>query len=59
MAVAFVIYFSYEKQLTISEFARLGGRARAKKLSKEQLSEIGRMGGRPRLDKKAKSTPDS
>jgi general stress protein YciG len=48
-----------KKQLTISEFARLGGKARAQKLTKEQLSEIGRKGGRPRLDKKPKSTPNS
>jgi general stress protein YciG len=36
------------KPLTVSEFARLGGKARAKKLSKKRLSEIGKMGGRPR-----------
>jgi hypothetical protein len=34
--------------LTISEFARLGGKARAAKLTKEQLSAIGKKGGRPR-----------
>ena len=54
-----VWYSCCMKCLTITEFARLGGKARAKKLSKERLSEIGRMGGRPRLDKKPKSTPDS
>ncbi len=47
------------KKLTITEFARMGGKARARKLSQERLSEIGRMGGRPRLDKKPKSTPNS
>jgi general stress protein YciG len=36
------------KHLTITEFARMGGKARAKKLSKKRLSEIGKMGGRPR-----------
>jgi general stress protein YciG len=41
------------KTLTITEFARMGGKARAKKLSKKQLSDIGKKGGRPRLDKKA------
>jgi hypothetical protein len=30
----------------------MGGKARAKKLSKKRLSEIGKMGRRPRLDKK-------
>jgi hypothetical protein len=48
-----------KKDLTISEFARMGGKARAAKLTKEQLSAIGKKGGRPRLDKKPKSTPDS
>jgi hypothetical protein len=48
-----------KKPLTVTEFARLGGKARAKKLTKEQLSAIGKRGGRPRLDKKHKSTPDS
>jgi general stress protein YciG len=47
------------KKLTVIEFARSGGKARAKKLSKEQLSAIGRKGGRPRLDKKPQSTPNS
>ena len=41
------------KNLTITEFARMGGKARAKKLSKKQLSDIGKKGGRPRLDNKA------
>lgn len=30
------------KKLTVTEFARLGGFARARKLSPERLSEIGR-----------------
>lgn len=34
--------------LTVTEFARMGGHARAKKLTPEQLSAIGRKGGRPR-----------
>jgi hypothetical protein len=40
------------KTLTVTEFASMGGKARAKKLSKKQLSAIGKKGGRPRLDKK-------
>jgi general stress protein YciG len=47
-----------KKPLTIAEFARMGGKARAAKLTKEQLSEIGKKGGRPRLDMKRKSTPN-
>ena len=46
-----------KKKLTITEFARMGGKARARKLSKEQLSAIGRMGGRPRIDKERKRSP--
>jgi hypothetical protein len=47
--------------LTISEFARLGGKARAAKLTKEQLSAIGKKGGRPRkkLDKTQETTPNT
>ena len=37
-----------KKSLTIVEFARMGGKARAAKLTKEQLSAIGKKGGRPR-----------
>jgi hypothetical protein len=37
-----------KKPLTIVEFARMGGKARAAKLTKEQLSAIGKKGGRPR-----------
>jgi hypothetical protein len=40
-----------KKPLTILEFAAMGGRARAQKLSKEKLSEIGKKGGRPRKNK--------
>jgi transcriptional regulator with XRE-family HTH domain len=36
-----------KKSFTIREFAATGGKARAKKLTKEQLSAIGRKGGRP------------
>ena len=43
------------KPMTISEFARLGGKARAEKLTKEQLSAIGKKGGRPR--KKLEDSP--
>jgi hypothetical protein len=43
--------------LTVSQFASLGGKARAAKLSKKQLSAIGKKGGRPRLDRRRKSTP--
>lgn len=39
--------------MTVTELARLGGKARAK-LSKEELSRIGKLGGRPKkLDKSA------
>lgn len=48
-----------KKPLTVTEFARMGGKARAEKLSKEQLSAIGKKGGRPRLDKTTHSTPNS
>jgi general stress protein YciG len=41
-----------KKPLTVTEFARLGGKARAKKLSAERRREIasqaGKKGGRPR-----------
>jgi len=46
------------KKLTITEFARMGGKARARKLSKEELSRIGKMGGRPRLDKRGDKMPN-
>jgi hypothetical protein len=35
-------------EMTIKEFASLGGKARAAKLTKKQLSDIGKMGGRPK-----------
>jgi general stress protein YciG len=45
-----------KKVLTVSEFARMGGKARAKKLTPERRREIasqaGKKGGRPR-----KATP--
>jgi general stress protein YciG len=44
--------------LTLKQFASMGGKARAKKLTKKQLSEIGKKGGRPRLDKKRKQSPN-
>jgi hypothetical protein len=47
-----------KKPLTVTEFARMGGKARAKKLSKEQLSAIGKKGGRPRLDETQTATPN-
>ena len=46
-----------KKPLTVTEFARMGGKARAKKLTKDQLSAIGKKGGRPRLDDTRKTTP--
>ena len=59
-ACRFPTWYSGEvkKALTITEFARMGGKARAKKLTKEQLSAIGRKGGRPRLDNNSQSTPN-
>ena len=49
------------KVLTISELARMGGKARAAKLTKEQLSAIGKKGGRPRkkLDKLPETMPNA
>jgi len=40
-----------KKELTITEFARMGGRARAKKLNKEKRSEIARKGAKAYWDK--------
>ncbi len=37
-----------KKELTITEFARMGGRATVKKYSRKQFREWGRLGGRPR-----------
>jgi hypothetical protein len=59
---SFPLWYAYDMNnaLTISEFARLGGKARAAKLTKEQLSAIGKKGGRPRkkLDKTEETTPN-
>ncbi|MGB2889536.1 MAG: hypothetical protein WBC04_17715 [Candidatus Acidiferrales bacterium] len=41
-----------KKQLSISEMAKMGGKARAKKLTKEQLSKIGRKGAATRWAKR-------
>jgi general stress protein YciG len=45
-------YIGSVKKLTITEFARMGGKARAAKLSKERrvsiAREAGKKGGRPR-----------
>jgi len=53
------------KKLTITEFARMGGKARARKLSPERRRQIaahaGKKGGRPRkvrLDVASNSTPN-
>jgi hypothetical protein len=43
--------------LTITEFARLGGVARSKKLSKRRRVEIARKASQAALDKRAKRTP--
>lgn len=43
-------------EMTLREFAAMGGKARASKYSKEQLSEWSKRGGRPKklpLDKLA------
>lgn len=43
-----------EKPMTVAEMARMGGRARAKAHSKDQIQQWGRQGGRPaKLDRKA------
>lgn len=39
------------KELTIREFASKGGKARAKKYSKEKIIEWGKKGGRPIVKK--------
>lgn len=41
-----------KKEMTVKEFASLGGDARAKKLSKERLSEIGKNASDIRWGKK-------
>jgi hypothetical protein len=43
-----------KKPLSISEMATMGGKARAKKLSKEQLSKIGRAGAAKRWSGKSR-----
>ncbi len=42
-----------KKLLTITEFARMGGRAVLKKYGKRQLKEWGKLGGRPPKKRKA------
>jgi len=37
-----------KKPVTLEEFARLGGLARARKYSKKPIQKWGKMGGRPR-----------
>lgn len=37
-----------KKELTVRELAKIGGLARARKHSKEQLSKWGKKGGRPK-----------
>jgi hypothetical protein len=37
-----------KRPLTVAEFASMGGKARAKKLTKEERITIAKMGGRPR-----------
>jgi hypothetical protein len=44
------------KTLTVKEFASMGGKARAKKLSAKRRKEIARMGVDARLDKRATTT---
>ena len=43
---------SRKKQLTASEMGRLGGKARARRLSKEQMSESNRKAAQARWAKK-------
>ncbi len=62
LAPSSVRYNGDVKTLSITQFARMGGKARARKLTPEQLSAIGKMGGRPkklrRLDSARISTPN-
>lgn len=44
-----------KKQLTVQEMGRLGGKARAAKLSKKQLSEIGKKAVSAREARRAKA----
>jgi general stress protein YciG len=52
MSAAWYIAGMKKKPLTVNEFARMGGKARAQKLSPERrrqiASEAGKKGGRPR-----------
>ena len=52
MPAAWYIAGMKKKPLTVTEFARMGGKARAQKLSPERrrqiASEAGKKGGRPR-----------
>ena len=41
-----------KRELTISEVARMGGRATVKKYGRKQLREWGKLGGRPRKKNK-------
>jgi hypothetical protein len=43
--------------MTITEFARSGGRARAKKLSKKRRVEIAKIASLAALDKRRQTTP--
>ena len=43
-----------KKELTITEFARMGGRAVLRKYGKRRLREWGKLGGRPRKKKPKK-----
>jgi hypothetical protein len=43
--------------MTVTEFARKGGHARAAQLSAEELSAIGKKGGRPRRTRKVDEKP--
>ena len=43
-----------KKPLTVTEFARMGGKARAAKLSPEELSRIGKKAVRAREAKRAR-----
>src|SRR5271170_4934927 len=43
--------------MTVTEFARKGGHARAAQLSAEELSAIGKKGGRPRRTRKVDKKP--
>jgi len=43
-----------KRELTIKEMAKMGGKARAGKLTKEQLSKIGKKGAKTRWAKSGK-----